>query len=165
MNEKRRVVPAKKQGRPGLNKAAADRACDLVTKLLLENYGGNQTALGRALEISQSAVWQIVNKRRISRETAVVAAKLAKVNPQTILGEESGLGTMLGGRFPGLEVCVMENVGRWRDSAVAAARAGLWPFDTAPDEWVKRLEALEAAQASVLASRTPSPPSTRGARS
>lgn len=158
MTDKKTVHATRKAGRPTLPKEVSDRVRTVAIKIIDRDFGGNKTRFGKSIGISQSAVSQLVDGGGASLKTAVAVAGLAGISPQDLLGEDT-LGTLIQGRFPGLEACIAAASKRWKPATVAAARAALWPYDAMPEEWGKRLDALETVHSQVISGAKP-PPST-----
>jgi hypothetical protein len=103
------------------------------------------SSLAEAIKISQPALSTIRSGGGVSAKTAASVARLAGINPGDVLGEPGG-DVMTRSRFPKLEICIAyHGERRWRESTVAAARAGLWPDDVEPEAWARRLDQIESS--------------------
>lgn len=156
-----------RKGRPGLPKGTADRVRELIEGLLerepFKGRGGI-TRLAERLKISQPAITMIRQGGGVSQETGLEVALLAGVDPMELLGG-AYVGVAIGGRHPNLEVCLayhVSNPNRWSPATIAAVRAQLWPDEVSPDEWARRLDAVEKGLASVKAHEAPVAPGGSG---
>lgn len=129
---------------------AQERFREVVEELLSRDARyvgrGGVTRLAKDLKVKQPAVSAWRAGGGASMDTLFRLAKVARLNPHDLLVGRGALEVPGRARFPNLETCVeFHGPNHWLEATVAAARAGLWPDDVAPLEWVERLNEVEAA--------------------
>ena len=135
----------------------------VVERAMLTKKFRTQDQLALALGITQPSVSALLSGRwppgmttaraiaaLEGKELEALIGRVATEPPATGKAKASAKGPNLSN----LEVCVLfyAHSARWSPATIAAARAGLFgEGDVTPDRWPVRLDAIEAALASVVA--------------
>ena len=139
--------------RRGGGKAVAETIAEPIRRAAIEyierhkqNEGrGGVARLAKAVHVSSSAVSQFIGGGGVDPKTAEAYARALGIDPPRPSGQYAAVNET---RFRKLETVVAfyEDTPRWKPATIETARMGaVWADDVSPQEWVKRLDALERA--------------------